>query len=137
MKKRLFSLALTLALCLGLAGPAFAADTSGLDANTRKAYYDVLTAQINKYGIVSANGKKGVEYAEIWRTEVDGKSYCFIVGPASSTGFSDVPPNAAYASAVAWAVENGVTAGTGDTTFSPGDTCTRGQIVTFLHRAMG
>jgi len=58
MKKRLISLALTLALCLGLAVPAFAADTSGLDANTRKAYYDVLTAQINKYGIVSVSAVK-------------------------------------------------------------------------------
>ena len=39
-------------------------------------------------------------------------------------------------SAIAWAVDRGVTAGTGDgTTFSPEKTCTRGQIVTFLYRA--
>ncbi len=38
------------------------------------------------------------------------------------------------AKAVYWAVRNGVTNGTTDTTFSPNDTCTRGQIVTFLHR---
>ena len=36
-----------------------------------------------------------------------------------------------------WAVENGVTKGTTATTFSPNETCTRGQIVTFLYRAMG
>ena len=34
-----------------------------------------------------------------------------------------------------WAVEQGVTTGTSDATFSPSDTCTRGQIVTFLYRA--
>lgn len=50
--------------------------------------------------------------------------------------FTDVAAGAEYAPAVAWAVENGVTSGTGDgTTFSPDSTCTRGQIVTFLYRA--
>ena len=51
------------------------------------------------------------------------------------SAFTDVPDDADYADAVVWAVENGVTNGTTDTTFGPGDTCTRGQIVTFLHRA--
>lgn len=55
--------------------------------------------------------------------------------PASS--FTDVPAGASYSKAVAWAVANGVTNGTGGGRFSPNDTCTRGQIVTFLHRAMG
>ena len=51
--------------------------------------------------------------------------------------FSDVPANAYYAEAVRWAVEEGVTKGTNDTTFSPDTDCTRGQIVTFLYRAAG
>lgn len=51
--------------------------------------------------------------------------------------FSDVPENAYYHDAVLWALENGVTTGTSDTTFSPKATCTRGQVVTFLWRAMG
>lgn len=50
--------------------------------------------------------------------------------------FTDIPADASYAQAVAWAVENGITAGTSDTTFSPDSTCTRGQIVTFLYRAL-
>ncbi len=50
--------------------------------------------------------------------------------------FTDVDANAEYAQAVAWAVKNGVTSGTSATTFSPDLTCTRGQIVTFLKRAM-
>lgn len=53
-----------------------------------------------------------------------------------SDTFADVDKNAEYAQAVAWALENGVTSGTSATTFSPNDTCTRGQIVTFLKRAL-
>ena len=49
--------------------------------------------------------------------------------------FVDVPADAYYHDAVLLAVEQGVTTGTGDTTFSPDATCTRGQIVTFLWRS--
>ena len=49
--------------------------------------------------------------------------------------FSDVPAGSYYASAVAWAAENGITTGTNNTTFSPNATCTRGQIATFLYRS--
>ncbi|WP_374220595.1 S-layer homology domain-containing protein [Oscillibacter sp. CU971] len=62
------------------------------------------------------------------------------VGSPASTNkasFTDVPANADYAQAVAWAVENEITSGTGGGNFSPSETCTRGQIVTFLHRATG
>lgn len=55
---------------------------------------------------------------------------------AGSSAFSDVPASADYAQAVAWAVQQGITAGTSKTTFSPNVTCTRGQIVTFLYRNM-
>ena len=51
--------------------------------------------------------------------------------------FTDVAQDAYYADAVQWAVENGVTAGTSETTFSPNQGCTRAQIVTFLWRAAG
>ncbi len=57
--------------------------------------------------------------------------------PAGKADFDDVPANADYAQAVAWAVEKNITSGTGDGNFSPTATCTRGQIVTFLYRAMG
>lgn len=49
--------------------------------------------------------------------------------------FTDVPADADYAKAVAWAVETGITTGTTATTFSPDTPCTRAQIVTFLYRA--
>ncbi len=54
----------------------------------------------------------------------------------TSMSFTDVPADSYYYSAVLWAVENGVTTGTSETTFSPDAPCDRGQIVTFLHRAM-
>jgi len=50
--------------------------------------------------------------------------------------FTDVTADADYAKAVSWAVQNGITSGTSETTFSPDTTCTRGQIVTFLNRAI-
>lgn len=57
--------------------------------------------------------------------------------PDEGLAFVDVPANAYYADAVAWAVENGITSGTSDTTFSPNAACTRAQMVTFLWRAAG
>ena len=57
--------------------------------------------------------------------------------PAVPVSFSDVADGAYYAEAVKWAVENGVTSGTGNGKFSPNQTCTQGQILTFLYRAAG
>lgn len=55
----------------------------------------------------------------------------------TGTAFGDVKPGSFYEQAVAWAVENGITGGTGDGKFSPDATCTRAQSVTFLYRAAG
>ena len=49
--------------------------------------------------------------------------------------FTDVSSSDLFATAVAWALKNNITSGISDTIFSPWDTCTRGQIVTFLYRA--
>ena len=57
--------------------------------------------------------------------------------PKSMSNFSDISTDSYYAKAVAWAVENGITTGTGDGKFSPDATCTRAQSVTFLFRAIG
>ena len=56
--------------------------------------------------------------------------------PKTASSFTDVPVSAYYAKAVAWAVENGITNGMTETTFAPDATCTRGQSVTFLYRAL-
>ena len=51
-----------------------------------------------------------------------------------TANFTDVPADSYYAQAVAWAIENGITAGVGGGRFDPNSTCTRGQIATFLYR---
>ena len=59
------------------------------------------------------------------------------IGPGddpSGCMFTDVEADQYYYDAVLWAVAQGITQGTSATTFSPGKTCTRGQIVTFLYR---
>ena len=53
-----------------------------------------------------------------------------------SASFADVPADSYYAQAVAWAIENGITAGVGGGRFDPNSTCTRAQIATFLARSM-
>lgn len=55
---------------------------------------------------------------------------------AAPSNFTDVPDGTFYTDAVAWAVQEGITSGTSASTFSPNNTCTRAQIVTFLYRAM-
>ena len=55
--------------------------------------------------------------------------------PKTLSSFADVPADAYYAKAVAWAVKNGVAKGVSETAFAPDTGCTRAQIVTFLWRA--
>ena len=69
--------------------------------------------------------------------ETDHLSRYLLVHTEQVMGFTDVPANSWYAGAVAWAVEQGITSGTSDTTFSPNVSCTRAQMVTFLWRANG
>lgn len=57
--------------------------------------------------------------------------------PKGTVGFADVPVGSYYAKAVAWAIENGITGGTGNGLFSPNATCTRAQSAAFLYRAAG
>ena len=55
----------------------------------------------------------------------------------TESGFADIPADGALERAVWWAVEIGVTHGTDAAHFSPDETCTRAQAMTFLHRALG
>ena len=55
---------------------------------------------------------------------------------SGNSNFADVDVNAYYASAVKWAVDNGITNGIGSSLFGPDSSCTRAQIVTFIYRCM-
>lgn len=73
-------------------------------------------------------------------TRGEAMTYLWILAgkpPVGDSAFQDVPTSASYAKAVAWAVREGITSGTSATTFQPKSSCTRGQIVTFLYRALG
>ena len=118
---------------------ASAGDTVTITVSPEAGY------RLGKLTVVDKNGK------EIPVTLKDGK-YTFTM-PASQveikpvfekipaetaeTAFPDVPSSAYYAEPVKWAAEKGITSGTKDGGFAPGNTCTRAQIVTFLWRAAG
>ena len=79
------------------------------------------------------------EYAYIsnflFSSMLSGKAYVSAAG--SAMPFTDVAPEAYYADAVLWALENKITTGTSDTTFGPSTQCSRAQVVTFLWRVAG
>ena len=137
MKKTLAAFFLALALLTGGAA-AFSDVDEGL-------YYAAPIAWAVERGIldsadVSASGgavlfnpsapcTRGAAMSFLWR-------YAGSPEASAPGDFTDVAPNAPYAQAVAWAVERGITSGTSEATFSPGETCTRGQIATFLYRCL-
>ena len=115
--------------------PQYEQGVSFTDVNYKDYYFVASTWACNK-GMVEKGAFKGENLV----TRADTVVYLWKMSgspdiEAIST-FADVPESADYAKAVAWAVQNGITSGTSDTTFSPDMTCTRGQIVTFLQRAI-
>lgn len=95
----------------------------------------------DKYGVASylpidtaVMKKSGNTYS----IALSGKTVTLTVEPEqTSLSFTDVKATDWFAAPVAWALEKKITVGTSETTFSPNDTCTRAQILTFLWRALG
>ena len=114
--------------------PAAVSDAPYTDAAVgRGLYYDQALAWAWEAGVVTDAALK--PSAPCSRADVVLYLWRLAGSPAVETdGFADVAADAPYARAVAWAVDQGVTTGTSQTTFSPTQTCTRGQIVTFLNR---
>ena len=110
------------------------------DVKQSDYYYDAVKWALEK-GITEGTGAETFSpHASCTRAQ----TVTFLwraAGSPEPTGtvnpFSDLSPNAYYYKAVLWAVENGITQGTSADTFSPDATVTRGQTVTFLHRAAG
>ena len=114
-------------------------DNPFADVKEQDYYYKAVLWAVEK-GITTGTGKgkfspdstctRGQVATFLWRAQ--GK-------PTPTNGenpFADVAEDAYYSAAVLWAVEQGVTSGVGKGKFAPDNTCTRGQIVTFLYRAM-
>ena len=114
-------------------------ETSPFDDVSADAYYNKAVQWAQEKGItdgISSNlfGPKqpctrGQIVTFLWRAAGSPEP------KSTAAGMTDVVPGSYYAKAVAWAVENGITTGTAEGTFSPDATCTRAQAVTFLARA--
>mgnify|MGYP004593786413 CR=1 FL=1 len=114
-------------------------ETSPFDDVSADAYYNKAVQWAQEKGItdgISSNlfgPKQPCTRAQIvtflWRAAGSPEP------KGTAAGMTDVVPGSYYAKAVAWAVENGITTGTAEGTFSPDATCTRAQAVTFLARA--
>ncbi|MBR3423964.1 MAG: leucine-rich repeat protein, partial [Clostridia bacterium] len=99
---------------------------------------------VTKFGWDAFNGCSSLKNIFFRGTKEKWSTYSELWVPSGATvyfenqgPFADVRSDAYYAGAVNWAVEKGITVGTGDWKFSPDEGCTRGQVVTFLWRAAG
>ena len=108
---------LAVAMCIGVLPPTAGAAQKGITGGMSDTLF-APNAACPRAQIVTF----------LWRTAGSPE-------PSALSSFADVPADAYYAKAVAWAVENGITVGTTAATFSPDDTCTRAHGVTFLYRA--
>lgn len=111
--------------------------TSFTDVASGTFYYDAVQWAVENYITRGVGNNKFDPNAPCTRGEIVTFLYRAHSSPAvyGSSGFADVDSNAFYNNAVKWAVRKGITNGTGNGMFSPNDTCTRGQVVTFLYRA--
>ena len=135
-------------LVSGMSGTTYAPDAS----TTRAQLWTILARQNNAD---LTGGATWYEKAQAWskasgvsdgsdpnaaisRAQVVTMLWRAAGSPAAQSGtvFQDVAAGSYYAQAVAWAIENGITTGVGGGRFDPNSTCTRGQIATFLWRAM-
>lgn len=105
------------------------------DVDTRAFYGKAVLWAVEKGITVGTSATTFAPNGTCTRAEAVTFLYRYAGTPAASgSSFSDVPANAFYANAVAWAVANGITNGVGNDQFAPQATCTRAQIVTFLYR---
>ncbi len=108
------------------------------DVSADAYYYDAVLWAVEN-GITSGiSATTFAPDATVTRDQTVTFLYRMAGSPAANgSSFSDVSSDAYYADAVAWAVQQNITSGTGDGQFSPNADCTRAQIVTFLYRCMG
>lgn len=106
------------------------------DVHEDDYYYNAVLWAVEKGITYGTSADKFSPHDNCTRAEIVTFLYRAAGEPkvTSSVSFTDVGADAFYANAVAWAVENGITYGTSTDKFSPYDTCTRAQAVTFLYR---
>ena len=119
--------------------PNVSADYGTFTDVTANDYYYKAVLWANANNITSGTGNGAFSPNQICtRAQMATFLYKFAEGKAEGTSnpFVDVTVGDYYAQPVQWAVENGITSGTGANTFGPNDPCTRAQMVTFLYRLL-
>ena len=110
--------------------------TAFTDIDSNEYYYKAVLWAVEK-GITTGTTETTFSpSATVTRAQTVTFLYRYAGTPAVSgnNNFTDLEAGEYYVDAVQWAATNGITTGTTETTFSPADNCTRGQIVTFLYR---
>ncbi len=117
--------------------PIVSANVSFSDVQPGSFYYEAVKWAVANGITTGVGGNRFAPNDTCTRGQVVTFLHRAANSPAASTisSFTDVPSTAFYYNAVNWAVANGITNGTGNGRFSPNDTCTRAQVVTFLYRA--
>ena len=117
--------------------PTVSANVSFSDVQPGAFYYEAVKWAVANGITTGVGGNRFAPNDSCTRGQVVTVLHRAENSPAASTisSFTDVPATAFYYNAVNWAVANGITNGTGNGRFSPNDSCTRGQVVTFLYRA--
>lgn len=106
------------------------------DVSASDYYYNAVLWAVENGITTGASADRFAPGATVSRAQTVTFLYRANGSPAANgASFSDVAADEYYANAVAWAVQNGITTGTGNGKFSPNADCTRGQIVTLLYRA--
>ena len=137
--KKTLAILLVLAMVIGVIPSVFAAKVAPFTDVDDSDWFAPFVKYVYEHDPQLMNGTSATTFSPdavctraqivtfLWRA--NGK-------PAAdgAASFSDVAADAYYAPAVLWAVSEGITVGTGETTFSPDSNCTRAQIVTFLYR---
>lgn len=115
-----------------------ATTTAFTDLDKSAYYYDAVLWAVEQGITTGTSATTFSPNATVTRGQTVTFLYRFAGQPAvsGSSSFTDVNSSDYYATAVQWAKEQGITSGTSDTTFSPTNDCTRGQIVTFLYRQL-
>ena len=146
MKKRILSILLTLSLCFVLLPTAALAtgegtgakeETGNLDLTKDTFYYNAALWALDE-GVIDGTSATTFD-PDVSCTRAQMATFLWRAAgapePKSSTiPFTDVEADAYYAKAVRWVYEQGITAGTSATTFSPDAPCTRAQMAVFIYR---
>ncbi len=134
MLSRLLSLCMALAMVLCIAPSAFAAEFSDVPAN---AWYREAVDYVSDNGLMAGTGSGQFSpNSTMSRAMLVTVLHRMDGTPAASGngGFSDVPANAYYTAAVAWASANQIVSGTGNGNFSPNALISRQQLAAILYR---